>query len=81
MFKFDQKEITAKDFYKQRQITDIFMIDVNKVIKTNFHGQNVPYDMHYNETALLKIDSVYKQDKKYHPLVHVEECKYTDAEN
>ena len=50
-------------------------------IKTNFHGQNVPYDMHYNETALLKIDSVYKQDKKYHPLVHVEECKYTDAEN
>ena len=50
-------------------------------IKTNFHGQNVPYDMHYNETVLLKIDSVYKQDKKYHPLVHVEECKYTDAEN
>ena len=50
-------------------------------IKTNFHGQNVPYDMHDNETALLKIASVYKQDKKYHPLVHVEECKYTDAEN
>ena len=31
MFKFDQKEVTAKDFYKQRQITDISMIDVNKV--------------------------------------------------
>ena len=33
MFKFGQKEvITAKDLHKQRQITDIFMIDVNKVV-------------------------------------------------
>ena len=29
-------------------------------IKTNFHGQDVPYDMHCNATALLKIDWVYK---------------------
>ena len=29
-------------------------------IKTNFHGQDVPYDMHCNATAVLKIDSVYK---------------------
>ena len=50
-------------------------------IKTNFHGQDVPYDMHCSETALLKIDSVYKQGKNYHPQVYVEECKYTDAEN
>ena len=27
--------------------------------------------------ALLKIDSVYKQGKTYHPQVYVEECKYT----
>ena len=26
MFKFSQKEATTKDFYKQRQITDLFMI-------------------------------------------------------
>ena len=32
MFKFGQKEVTAKDFYGQRQITDIFTIDVNKVV-------------------------------------------------
>ena len=50
-------------------------------IKTNFHGQDVPYDMHCNATAVLKIDSVYKQGKNYHPQVYVEECKYTDAEN
>ena len=32
-------------------------------IKTNFHGQDVPYDMYCNATAVLKIDSVYKQAK------------------
>ena len=50
-------------------------------IRTNFHGQDVPYNMHCNATAVLKIDSVYKQGKNYHPQVYVEECKYTDAEN
>ena len=50
-------------------------------IKTNFHGQDVPYEMHCNTTAVLRMDSVYKQDKNYHPQVYVEECKYTDAEN
>ena len=32
MFKFGQKEVTTKDFYGQIQITDIFMIHVNKVV-------------------------------------------------
>ena len=182
MLKFGQKEVTTKDFYGQRQITDIFMIDVNKLvvsnkvscnngkdchyivgyqvdgaliplfvkmpknifsygvsqyaknsaytmsfnvseakewvsqykkiwnevesqlfeklatepikgnnvhgklktwkkdIKTNFHGQIVPYDVFCNATAVLKIDSVYRQSKNYHPQTYVEECKYTDVE-
>ena len=50
-------------------------------IKTNFHGQDVPYDMYCNATAVLKIDSIYKQGKNYHPQVYVEECEYIDAEN
>ena len=29
---------------------------------------------------MLKIDSVYKQGKNYHPHTYVKECKYTDAE-
>ena len=29
---------------------------------------------------MLKIDSVYKQGKNYHPQTYIEECKYTDAE-
>ena len=37
--------------------------------------------MYCNATAVLKIDSIYKQGKNYQPQVYVEECKYTDAEN
>ena len=32
MLKFGEKEVTTKGFYGQRQITDIFTIDVNKVV-------------------------------------------------
>ena len=32
MFKFCQIEVATKGFYRQRKITDIFMIDVNKVV-------------------------------------------------
>ena len=182
MLKFGQKEFTTKDFYRQRQITDIFTLDVNKLvisdkvprnngkdcryiigyqvdrvliplfiktaknifsygvsqydknsaytmsfnvseekewmtqykkiwnevesqlfeklaterikgsnvrgklktwkknIKTNFHGQVPPYDVYCNATAVLKIDSVQKQGKNYHPQVYVEEFIYTDVE-
>ena len=182
MFKFGQKEVTTKGFYRQRQITDIFTTDVNKLVvsdkvpcnngkdcryivdyqvdegliplfikrpknifsygvlqydknssytmsfnvseekewmfqykkiwnevgsqlfeklatepikgkdvrgklkkwkkdvQTNFHGQIVPYDVYCNATAVLKIDSVYKQGKNYHPQTYIEECIYTDVE-
>ena len=52
-----------------------------KDIKTNFHGHIAPYDMYCNATAVLMIDSVYKQGKNYHPQLYIEECKYTDREN
>ena len=48
-------------------------------IKTSFHGQDVPYDMYCNATAVLKIDSVYRQGKNSQ--LYVQECKYTNAEN
>ena len=50
-------------------------------IKTNFHGQDVPYGMYCNATIVLKIDSVYKYGKNYHPQVYVGECKYTNAKS
>ena len=32
-------------------------------------------DMYCNAAAVIKIDSVYKQVKNYHPQIYVEECK------
>ena len=32
MFKFGQIEVASKDFHKQRQITDVFTINVKKVV-------------------------------------------------
>ena len=43
-------------------------------IETNFHGQDVPYDMYCNAKAMLIIDSACKQSKNYHPHVYFEEC-------
>ena len=50
-------------------------------IRINSHGQDVPYNMYCNATAVLKIDSVYKQGKNYLLQVYAEACKYTDIEN
>ena len=47
-------------------------------IKTNFHGEDVLYDMYFNATAVLKIYSVYIKVKI---IILRYECKYTDAEN
>ena len=35
--------------------------------------------MYCNAAAVLKIDSIYKLGKNYHPQTYVEECKYADA--
>ena len=47
MFKFGQKEVTAKDFYRQRQKTDIFTIDVNKVVVSDKVSCNNGKDCRY----------------------------------
>ena len=47
------------------------------VIKTNFLGNDTPKEnMHYACIACITIDSVMKMDKKNHPQVYLEECKY-----
>ena len=51
-----------------------------KYIHGKLNVQDGPYDIYCNATAVLRIDSVYKQGKNYHPHVYVEECKYADAE-
>ena len=47
------------------------------MIKTNFLGNDVPKEnMHYTCIACITIDSVLTIDKKNHPQVYLEECKY-----
>ena len=47
MLKFCQKEFTTKDFYGQRQITNIFTIDVNKVVLSDKVSCNNGKDCRY----------------------------------
>ena len=47
MFKFGQIEVASKDFYKQRQITDILTIDVNKVVLSDKVSCNGGKDWRY----------------------------------
>ena len=47
------------------------------VIKTHFLGNDMPKgNMHYTCIACITIDSVLRIDKKNHPQVYLEECKY-----
>ena len=47
------------------------------IIKTKFLGNNMPKEnMHYTCIAYITIDSVLTIDKKNHPQVYLEECKY-----
>ena len=57
-----------------------WQVEIVERIKTNFHGQDVPYETYCNATAVLKTDSVYRQRNNYHPQVYAKEYKYTDAE-
>ena len=47
MLKFGQKKVTTKDFYGQRQIIDIFTINVNKVVVSDKLLCNNGKDYHY----------------------------------
>ena len=47
------------------------------VIKTNFLGDGVTKEnMHYTCIACITINSVMRMEKKNHPRVYLEECKY-----
>ena len=47
MFKFGQKEVATKGFYGKRQITDIFSIDVNKLVVSDKVSCNNGKDCRY----------------------------------
>ena len=62
---YDEKYIKAK------------VREFDSKIKTNVLGNGVPKEnMHYTCIACITIDSVMRIDKKNHPQVYLEECKY-----
>ena len=57
MLKFGQKEVTIKDVYGQKQITDVFTIDINKVMVSDKvpsnNGKDCRYIVDYLVDAVL----------------------------
>ena len=57
MLKFGQKEVTTKDFYGQVQITDVFTIDINKVVVSDkvpcSNGKDYLYIVGYQTDGAL----------------------------
>ena len=69
--KFHRKPIYEQKYLKAK------VREFDGVIKTNFLGNDMPKEnMHYTCIACITIDSVMKMDKKNHPQVYLEECKY-----
>ena len=69
--KFHSKPIYDQKYLKAK------VREFDGVIKRNFLGNDMPKEnMHYTCIACITIDSVMRMDKKNHPQVYLEECKY-----
>ena len=71
MLKFGQKEVTAKDFYGQIQVTDIFTMDVNKLVVSEKvpcnNGKDCRYIVGYqvDEVLIPLFIKIPKKSKNY----------------
>ena len=69
--KFHSKPIYEQKYLKAK------VREFDGVIKTNFLGNDMPKEnMYYTCIACITIDSVMRMDKKNHPQIYLEECKY-----
>ena len=69
-------KIHSKPIYDQKYLK-AKVREFDGVIKRNFLGNDMPKEnMHYTCIACITIDSVMRMDKKNHPQVYLEECKY-----
>ena len=66
----------SEPIYKQKYLK-AKVREFDGVIKTNLFGNDMPKEnMHYACIACITIESVMRIDKKDHPQVYLEECKY-----
>ena len=69
--KFHSKPIYEQKYLKAK------VREFDSVIKTKFLGNDMPKEnMHYTCISCITIDYVVNFDKKNHPQVYLEECKY-----
>ena len=69
--KFNSKPVYDEKYIKAK------VRKFDSKIKINFLGKGAPKkNIHYNFIACIIIDSVMRIDKKNHPQVSLEECKY-----
>ena len=69
--KFHSKPIYEQKYLKAK------VRKFDSVIKTNLLGNDTPKEnMNYTCIACITIDAVMRMDKKNHPQVYLEECKY-----
>ena len=69
-------KLHTKPIYKQKYLK-AKVREFDGVMKTNFLGNDMPKEnMRYTCIACITIDSVMRIDKKNHPQVYLEECKY-----
>ena len=69
-------KLHTKPIYKQKYLK-AKVREFDGAMKTNFLGNDVPKEnMRYTCIACITIDSVMRIDKKNHPQVYLEECKY-----
>ena len=71
-FKIGEKEITSKDFHKQRQVINIFTIDINKVILSDRapcnSGKDCRYIAGYQKEGETIIATAYLNARKTQPM-------------
>ena len=73
--KFNSEPIYDKTYLKAK-------VRICSKIKTNFLGNGVPKEnIDYTCIVYITIDSVMRTDKKNHPQVYLEECKYRVKKN
>ena len=66
----------SEPFYQQKYLK-AKVREFDCMIKTNFLGNDMPEEnMHCTCIACITIGSVMRIDKKNHPQVYLEECKY-----
>ena len=63
--------------FHSKPVYEYKYLKANGVIKANFLNNGMPKEnMHYSCIACITIDSVINFNKKNHPQVYLEKCKY-----